>query len=259
VWARVHEIVLFVHSGLRWVVLALALLVVVRAAVSYKKRRAWEPADERAHAGFVGILDLQFTLGLLLYLFLSPFPRAFFSGLPGSMKVSELRFFGIEHIVMMLVAIGVAHVGRKLSKRREGAARHRLVFWTALVPLLLAFSAVPWPFSHVKRPLLRASLSLQVETPKPVPICPPLYASRCATCHGASGAGDGVLSASLSPKPRSFLDATWQRSTNDERLARIIREGGRSEGLSPLMPAHSDLSDDSVRSLVGCIRSFADR
>lgn len=32
------------------------------------------------------------------------------------------------------------------------------------------------------------------------------YMIRCASCHGVEGKGDGPLSASLEPKPRSFLD-----------------------------------------------------
>lgn len=41
-----------------------------------------------------------------------------------------------------------------------------------------------------------------------------VYATRCAVCHGAAGAGDGPLAAELLPPPRNFLHGAYRvRST----------------------------------------------
>ena len=85
-----------------------------------------------------------------------------------------------------------------------------------------------------------------------------LFASRCATCHGASGRGDGPGAANLDPKPRNYTDLAWQKSVTDEQLGNIIVKGGLAVGKSPLMPPNPDLEDKPqvVQGLVGIVRSF---
>ena len=86
-----------------------------------------------------------------------------------------------------------------------------------------------------------------------------VFATRCATCHGADGRGDGPGAAGLDPKPRNYHDAAWQASVSDEHLAEIIVEGGTSVGRSPLMPPNPDLEakPEVVAALVAHIRSLA--
>lgn len=68
-----------------------------------------------------------------------------------------------------------------------------------------------------------------------------LYESRCATCHGASGAGDGPAGAGLVPRPRDLRDAVWQQRVTDAHLDRVITGGGLAVGQSALMPPSPDL------------------
>ncbi len=85
-----------------------------------------------------------------------------------------------------------------------------------------------------------------------------IFATRCTTCHGASGAGDGPAAVALKPKPRSFSDAEWQGKVTDEHLAKVIVKGGMAVGLSPLMTANPDLEakPEVVKELVKMIRGF---
>ena len=42
-----------------------------------------------------------------------------------------------------------------------------------------------------------------------------VYKSRCATCHGEAGKGDGPAGAALNPKPRNYTDKEgWCRPTS---------------------------------------------
>ena len=68
----------------------------------------------------------------------------------------------------------------------------------------------------------------------------------CAACHGATGDGDGMLSAQFNPRPRNFTCAATIKDVPDGQLFWIIRFG--SPGTS--MPAHKDLSDEQVWELV---------
>ncbi|MBI4816116.1 MAG: c-type cytochrome [Deltaproteobacteria bacterium] len=83
-----------------------------------------------------------------------------------------------------------------------------------------------------------------------------LFALRCATCHGPSGRGDGVVAASLLPRPRNFEDQKWQSSIPDAQMRMVISRGGSSIGLSPAMPPHADLSPTEVDALVRLIRKW---
>lgn len=84
-----------------------------------------------------------------------------------------------------------------------------------------------------------------------------IFATRCTPCHGATGAGDGVASASLDPHPRNFHDKEWQKSVTDQHIETIIKVGGAGVGKSPAMPGNPDLSDPAVVSaLRAMIRAF---
>jgi hypothetical protein len=66
------------------------------------------------------------------------------------------RFWAVEHIGTMTVAVIAAHVGRVLARRATTAGAQRL-------PLLICFSialvavlaAIPWPGLRAGRPLFR--------------------------------------------------------------------------------------------------------
>jgi len=85
-----------------------------------------------------------------------------------------------------------------------------------------------------------------------------IYKSRCTTCHGPAGKGDGPVSAALSPKPRDLSDAAWQKSVTDEHIETIVLNGGPSVGKSPLMPANPDLASkpDVVHALRDMVRKL---
>jgi hypothetical protein len=78
-------------------------------------------------------------------------------------------------------------------------------------------------------------------------------------CHGESGKGDGPAAAALTPKPRDYTDAVWQKSVSDEQIKKTITGGGASVGKSPLMPAQPDLANNpaALDGLVKVIRGFA--
>ena len=85
-----------------------------------------------------------------------------------------------------------------------------------------------------------------------------IFTTRCVTCHGPQGAGDGPASAGLTPPPRNFRDAAWQSSVTDDYLGKIISYGGAAVGKSPAMPGNPDLitQRDVLAALIAKIRSL---
>jgi len=86
-----------------------------------------------------------------------------------------------------------------------------------------------------------------------------IWQTRCTTCHGAAGKGDGAAAVALTPKPRDLSSATWQGTVTDAHIEKIIAEGGQSVALSPLMPANPDLvsKPDVIKALRAHVRSLA--
>jgi hypothetical protein len=150
-----YAFVLITHSWLRWVVLALGVLVLIISARGVITRASWSAANRGLHKAFMAALDTQFTLGALLYLWLSPITTVVFSDFGAAMKNPPLRFFGLEHAVTMFIAVAVAHIGSTRSRQKEGPARHRTLLITQLLWLLLTLAAIPWPGLDIGRPLFR--------------------------------------------------------------------------------------------------------
>ena len=99
----------------------------------------------------------------------------------------------------------------------------------------------------------------EAAAPAGTPDATKMFTERCASCHGATGQGDGPAAASLEPKPRNYTDKAWQAKVTDEDIKKIISSGGLAVGKSPLMPPQSDLKDKPAEldALVKYIRAFA--
>lgn len=86
-----------------------------------------------------------------------------------------------------------------------------------------------------------------------------IFSTRCVTCHGPQGAGDGPASAGLTPKPRNLQEPEWQASVTDEHIEQIIVYGGAAVGRSAAMPANPDLMSkpETVAALRAFVRGLA--
>lgn len=85
------------------------------------------------------------------------------------------------------------------------------------------------------------------------------FKQLCSTCHGPAGRGDGPAAAALKPKPRDMSDAKWQESVDDDRLRKVITDGGSAVGLSPtMMPFRHALKGDDLEDVVAYIRTLDD-
>jgi len=86
-----------------------------------------------------------------------------------------------------------------------------------------------------------------------------VWATRCTTCHGAGGKGDGPAGAALTPKPRDLSSAEWQKGVTDAHIEKVILEGGQAVGLSMMMTANPDLASkpDVIKALRAHVRGLA--
>lgn len=85
-----------------------------------------------------------------------------------------------------------------------------------------------------------------------------LFAQRCAMCHGDNGDGNGPLAATMpeGQKPRNLAAGVNKYATDDAKLTDLLKKGGMGVGLSPLMPAQSDLTDAQIADVVAFVNSL---
>ena len=151
-----YSFILTLHSIVRWAVLILAVVATVRALFGWLAKKEWTPLDDRLGLLFTASFDLQVLLGILLYIFLSPFTRAVFQDFGAAMSDAVSRFWSLEHVVLTIIALALAHAGRATAKAAEGATKkHRraaIFFGLATLAILIA---IPWPMLDYGRPLIR--------------------------------------------------------------------------------------------------------
>jgi hypothetical protein len=149
-----YNLVLVLHSWLRWAVLGSGILA---TASTFARRSSGssDPAD-RWGLMFMATLDLQMLLGLLLYLALSPVTTAIFSDFGGAMKDPVARFWAVEHVGTMMLAVVMVHVGRVLARKARSpeSKRTRLLVCFGVATLAI-LAATPWPGMTAGRPLFR--------------------------------------------------------------------------------------------------------
>ena len=146
---------LALHSVLRWAVVIAGIAAAGRAIRGRTSGRAWTSADDRAGRWFIIALDTQLLVGLLLYAVLSPLTGAAMSDMGAAMSDTALRYWAVEHVVGMLVALALAHVGRaRVRDAASDRARHMVASLFFGLALLVVLVSIPWPGLSVGRPLL---------------------------------------------------------------------------------------------------------
>jgi hypothetical protein len=101
-------------------------------------------------------LDLQFLLGLLLYLALSPITRGAFQDFGAAMRDTVVRFWAVEHAFGMILGMTLAHIGRsRVHKTGNDVRRHKLAAIFFILAMLAILASIPWPTLPHGRPLLR--------------------------------------------------------------------------------------------------------
>lgn len=146
-----YSILLPLHSILRWVVILIAVITIGRALYGWLKKRPWVLLDRRLSAYFTHGLEIQVLIGLILY-FISPTNQTALQNFGAAMGNASLRFFAVEHVVMMVLAVAIAHAGRTLARKaKDSYKKHRNAALFYILAILIVLAAIPW----ATRPLFR--------------------------------------------------------------------------------------------------------
>ncbi|MEX2181791.1 MAG: hypothetical protein WD771_07090 [Gemmatimonadaceae bacterium] len=138
-----HLAILQTHNVLRWAILILGVVALVKAAQGLGGDRPYAAA-RRVGLYFTGALHLQLLLGLSLF-FVSPFVRAAMGNMQATMADSAVRFFIAEHPTLMVVATLLMTIGGIVAKNAAtDAARHRKALIFVAITLALILAGIPW-------------------------------------------------------------------------------------------------------------------
>lgn len=141
-----YNILVQVHSYGRWIILLLLLVAIFRSATA--GNRPFEKGDRTTGLLLTIFSDIQLLIGFYLW-FVSPvgLPAIQESGFGSVMKNDIYRFFTTQHMVGMLIAIILIHVGKAQSKKNiPDRVKHRRSFVFYLFALILILACIPWPF-----------------------------------------------------------------------------------------------------------------
>jgi len=151
-----YEVLLNLHSWLRWFVLGLAIIVIYQNYNGWKSGKVYTHQDKKLNTYLMILLHSQLVIGLLLYFGVSPIMKDILSDFGASMKNSSLRFWSIEHLFGMVLAIIIAQIGAsKAKKQATDAQKYKTGFVYFSIALFLILLMIPWGFWNEARPYFR--------------------------------------------------------------------------------------------------------
>ncbi len=120
---------------------------------------------------------------------------------------------------------------------------YQLIFLTVILSLFLNCGKKEEKEEATTAPETKPAVTLDPEVAKGKEI----FDINCSSCHGATGAGDGVAAASLNPKPRNYKApaSEWKNGNTEAGILKTLNEGIKG---SPMV-AYKHLGDDSLKSL----------
>jgi hypothetical protein len=150
-----YTTILALHSWIRWI----ALIAGIGATFMTMRDSSGATGTGRVDRwGFILVtaLDVQLLLGLLLYLVVSPNMVEIRANFGAAMKDPVARFWAVEHISSMLIAVILVHVGRVLGRKATSPESKRMKLFICFgIATVLMILAIPWPGLRAGRPLFR--------------------------------------------------------------------------------------------------------
>ena len=119
------EIIRTIHGEVRWLVAIVAIIVIVKFAIGLIQKSKYGPMDRGLMSALVGLIDLNFLLGLI---------TLFWLGFAGQAR--------LEHAGTMFIAVVLAHSNAAWRKSEDSAKKFRNNLILVIVLLALVFMGV---------------------------------------------------------------------------------------------------------------------
>lgn len=141
---------LHLHSVLRWAILILILIAVYRSFAD--RNKPFTAGHRKNGLALMICADIMLLVGLYQWFTSEKWGLNSIkqNGMSVVMKNATLRFYAVEHISAMIVAIILIHVGYGYSKKElPDAVKHKRTLLFYGLSLLIILISIPWPFRIV--------------------------------------------------------------------------------------------------------------
>ena len=136
-----YEIIKHSHSGLMWLIVTMFIIsLVVSIVAMLKKTETDTPFLKSVFLVNKWMVYIQFLMGLFL---LWQSSKVHYES--GFMKSDTLRFYGMEHPLMMIIATGLMAIGLFFAKRKKTSVKKNrtiVIYYTLALGIILMM--VPW-------------------------------------------------------------------------------------------------------------------
>jgi hypothetical protein len=132
------DLIILTHSTLRYFIFVFLLILLYRSFQGWQNKSDFTATDNKVSLWLFILTHSQLLLGLILY-FVSPL--VIFDG--ASMKNAVARYWLVEHITMMLIAVVLITMARVTAKKMTDAvAKHKRLFIFNLIALIFIVAAI---------------------------------------------------------------------------------------------------------------------
>lgn len=118
--------VLTLHSLVRWLILVIALIALVKFAMGWLQKQEFKAMDRGLMSGFTGLIDLQLLLGFILLL-------------GDGIGVTRHR---MEHATTMIIVMIIAHLPMRWRNNPDDTIKFRNNLAVIVVTLLLIVAGI---------------------------------------------------------------------------------------------------------------------
>lgn len=130
-----HQLLNTLHSYNRYLILVALVYVLYRSWSGWMGKKPFEKADNTASVALLGLAHLQLLLGLIQYFATSAYTT-------GGLPISDpwVRYFKMEHISGMILAVVLIQLGRTFSKKAttDEEKHKKLAIYTTIATVLIA-------------------------------------------------------------------------------------------------------------------------
>jgi hypothetical protein len=142
-----YNFLVVAHSVGRWIILLLLLIAIFKSMNA--GNRPFTAAHSKIGLFLTITADLMLLIGIYLWFAGNWGYRLIESsgGVGEVMKNPVSRFYAVEHLAGMLIAIILLHVGKAQSKKNwPDRVKHRRTLIFYVLALLIILISIPWPF-----------------------------------------------------------------------------------------------------------------
>lgn len=122
------DLLLTIHSAMRWAIIVIALMAVIKFALALVMNSAFKGMDRGLAAAFSGLMDLQVTIGLIYFIW-------------NGIAETGFPFYRILHMIVMILAAALGHVPARF-KNMPDKPRFQSSLLAIVGSLLLVFIGI---------------------------------------------------------------------------------------------------------------------